>query len=823
MEKKLTESQSKIIIKILLLIVMVSSLFIFAGFNNSINDEVEKVFVSIKSEAKPDNGIILITITGNDISKLGPWPLKRSYYALLVKSLSDLKVKKIGLEIFLSSKFSSQAIYDNLLTREINKSGKVVLGSVAGQINLKNEKFVTDSLSLPSPKLINESITTGHLNFIQDDGIYIPLEIIGFDRIEKAFSYQLSGLPAEIKLKPRMKVNFISSWRDFKSYSLLEFFNLINTKSPLLKNFQNKIVLIGITDPQIASVQTTNFDDDLPGLALHAFALDNLLNNRSLNFNYINISKIIFIAALIFLIILFEKFVIKNFTLFYSVSFISLLIISFLFFSFFYIQLSYSFFILPLFALFAADLIFISLEKEEQLKGISDEKEILKNLLSKKENELFHLQKELNLDGNETESLIQKIKTIKSDIEKLKEKEEDEVAADSFKEGEVQDFCGIIYRSKGMENVVSLIKKAAPENANILILGESGTGKELVAKSVHQLSKRNDKNFIAVNCGALSDTLLESELFGHVKGAFTGAVTDKIGRFEAADNGTIFLDEIAETSENFQVKLLRVIQSGDFEKVGSSKTFHTDVRIISATNKNIEEAVIEKKFREDLYYRLNVIKIELPPLRNRKEDIEIIAGYFLSKESPDLKFSQAALDALNNYNWKGNIRELEGIIKRAVIFAKSSERKLIQLSDLPEEIVKKVKLNFEDLVLESLRSKNFSHSSINETAKELGNVSRTLVSENFRGYTFKIYVENDFNLDKSIAVVAGINDQETNSRVRNKLRTFLNNIEKDIINLHSADFNEAKKSLNSKYKNLPQKFHSYLDEIIKNILTSVPK
>ena len=436
---------------------------------------------------------------------------------------------------------------------------------------------------------------------------------------------------------------------------------------------------------------------------------------------------------------------------------------------------------------------------------------------------MSRLQKELNLDGNETESLIQKIKTLKSDIDKLKEKEEDEIAADSFEESEVKNFCGIIYRSKGMENVVSLIKKAAPENANILILGESGTGKELVAKAVHQISKRNDENFIAVNCGALSDTLLESELFGHVKGAFTGAVIDKIGRFEAADKGTIFLDEIAETSENFQVKLLRVIQSGDFEKVGSSKTFHTDVRIIAATNKNIEEAVKEKKFREDLYYRLNVIKIELPPLRNRKEDIEIIAGYFLSKEGSDIKFSQAALDALNNYNWKGNIREVEGVIKRAVIFAKSSERKLIQLPDLPEEIVKEVKLSFEDLVLESLRNKNFSHSSINETAKELGNVSRTLVSENFRGYTFKIYVENDFDFDKSIAVVAGINDQETNSRLRNKLRTFLNNIEKDIINLQSADFEETKKSLNSKYKNLPQRFHFYLDEIIKNILISVPK
>ena len=176
---------------------------------------MKKFLQSIKGNINPDSSIILITIRGNDIVELGPWPLKRSYYALLIKSLSDLKVKKIGLEIFLSSKLSSQAIYDNLLTREINKSGRVVLGSVAGQIKFKDKKFVTDSLSLPSPKLINENIATGHLNFIQDDGIYVPLEIIGFGKIEKAFSYQLSGLPAEIKLNPRMKVNFISSWTKF--------------------------------------------------------------------------------------------------------------------------------------------------------------------------------------------------------------------------------------------------------------------------------------------------------------------------------------------------------------------------------------------------------------------------------------------------------------------------------------------------------------------------------------------------------------------------------------------------------------------------------
>ncbi|MEJ2613511.1 MAG: sigma 54-interacting transcriptional regulator [Ignavibacteriaceae bacterium] len=814
--------QNKRTIKFILLFVIILILFIYPNINNSINSGIEKSFSTIKGSVKPDTNIVLITITGNDIDRIGPWPIKRSYYALLIKTLTDLKVKKIGLEVFLSTKFSSQAIYDNLLTREIVKSGRVILGSVAGQIRLKAGKYTTDSLSFPTPKLINEKITTGHLNFIDDNGIYIPLEITGFDRTEKAFSLQLSGL-STIQKKV-IKVNFISSWRDFKNYSMTEFFNLLNKKSPELSKLKNKIVVIGITDPQIASVLNTNFDEDLPGLGLHAFALDNILNNRSLYFNYLNISKYIFIVILIIYLIFIKAETNRKIIFVYSVFFIFSLLISFISFGLFYTELSYSFLIVPIVVLFITDIVYNIIENEKQLKGVTSEKELLNNLLSKKENELTHLQKELDIgEKNGTNTLLEKIRTIKSEIDKLKEKEEDEKAAVIKHNNEIHNFFGMIYRSNVMTNIVDLIKKTAPEEASILILGESGTGKELAARAIHQLSKRRNENFVAVNCGALSETLLESELFGHIKGAFTGAVSDKIGRFEAANRGTIFLDEIAETSENFQVKLLRVLQTGDFEKVGSSKSFHTDVRIIAATNKNIESAVKEKNFREDLYYRLNVIKIELPPLRDRKEDIEIIGQHFLSKENKEFQFSKAAIDALNNYQWNGNIRELEGIIKRATIFAKSSGRKLVQIIDFPEEIIKNLKFNFEDLVLESLRNKEFSHSSINETAKELGNVNRNLISENFRGVSFRIYVESDFDFDKTVEIIAGSENDDIILRVRNKLKTFLKNVEKDTINLQSISSEEIRIKYNSKFKNLPQKFHFYLEEIIKNFVNNPMK
>lgn len=371
-----------------------------------------------------------------------------------------------------------------------------------------------------------------------------------------------------------------------------------------------------------------------------------------------------------------------------------------------------------------------------------------------------------------------------------------------------------------MNDVVSVVQKVAPQNATVLITGESGSGKELIANAIHQLSGRKNNNFIAVNCAALTETLLESELFGHVKGAFTNAVAEKKGVFEAADKGTIFLDEIGETSENFQVKLLRVIQSGEFQKVGSVEAQHTDVRVIAATNKNLEEQVKEKKFREDLYYRLNVIKIYLPPLRERKEDIEPVVNFFIKKENENLSISKAAVQQLIENDWKGNVRELESVIKRACIFANAENRNIIKLSDLPAEIVKTDKTNLEGLILESLREKEFSHTSINETAKELGDISRTIVSENFRGIVFKNYFDSNFEIDSAVQKISASKKEEVNEKVRSKIQTYFKNINNDLEKTNSKQFDEIKKEFNSKYKNLPQKYHFYLDEIIKHFISN---
>jgi len=230
----------------------------------------------------------------------------------------------------------------------------------------------------------------------------------------------------------------------------------------------------------------------------------------------------------------------------------------------------------------------------------------------------------------------------------------------------------IIGRSRPMKELVDMMSMVAPSEATVLITGESGTGKELIAKSIHHNSQRKDRPLVVVNCAAITETLLESELFGHEKGAFTGADKRREGRFKQADKGTIFLDEIGETSAAMQAKLLRVIQEREIQRVGGEETLSVDVRILAATNRNLEDEVKEGKFREDLFYRLNVVTLRIPPLRERQDDIPLLAQHFLEKYAKknhkQVKgFSPLAMDMLLKYAWPGNVRELENVIERAVI------------------------------------------------------------------------------------------------------------------------------------------------------------
>jgi len=279
---------------------------------------------------------------------------------------------------------------------------------------------------------------------------------------------------------------------------------------------------------------------------------------------------------------------------------------------------------------------------------------------------------------------------IKKAIEKQALVIENRILHEQLAHSDHDKHADIIGQSDVMRDVIKLAEQVAPSQASVLIQGENGTGKESIASLIHGIGARSDKPFIKVSCAALPDSLLESELFGYEKGAFTGAVNQKEGRFEVANEGSLFLDEIGEITPSIQVKLLRVLQEGEFERLGGTKVLRSNVRIISATNVNLENAIKQKRFREDLYYRLNVITMNIPPLRERKEDIPLLISHFLKiYQEMNNKvidgISEDVLDILTDHQWPGNVRELKNVIERAVVL---TQDRIITQKDLPQNISK---------------------------------------------------------------------------------------------------------------------------------------
>ncbi len=314
-------------------------------------------------------------------------------------------------------------------------------------------------------------------------------------------------------------------------------------------------------------------------------------------------------------------------------------------------------------------------------------------------------------------------------------------------------FQNIIGESPQIKKVISVVQKVAKSNAAVLVLGETGTGKELIASAIHFNSLRKKNNFVKVNCAALQENLLESELFGHEKGAFTGADKQRIGRFEQANFGTIFLDEIADMSSSTQAKVLRVLQEQEFERLGGTKTIKVDVRIIAATNKDLKEAIERRNFRDDLYYRLNVVTVSIPPLRERHEDIVPLAMFFLRKFcgefTKDIRaFSDSALKLIHQYDWPGNIRELKNAVERSVLMTDSDVIRPDDLGLSPEEGMGEEKspvrvmfppggINLENversLVLEALKKANW----IQKDAAALLGISRRVMLYKIQKYGIK--------------------------------------------------------------------------------------
>ncbi|NUM79770.1 sigma 54-interacting transcriptional regulator [bacterium] len=375
---------------------------------------------------------------------------------------------------------------------------------------------------------------------------------------------------------------------------------------------------------------------------------------------------------------------------------------------------------------------------------------------------------------------------------------------------------GIFYhRDSPMSDILKKSDQVAKSDLAVMIIGESGTGKEKLAQFIHQRSERAGKPFIAVNCGSLNENLIEAELFGYEKGAFTGAVQQKIGRFEAADGGTLFLDEVAETSLAFQVKLLRVLQEGTFERVGGVKPIAVNVRIIAATHQNIADAIAKGKFREDLFYRLNGFHFEIPPLRERRMDIELIFKQFLYELDASLQFSPALVEWLSGQMWRGNVRQLRSATQRAVINARMRQRKFVIPEDFEiTDSVMPTKENGDilaDQILQAFRKYEFKHRSISAVANDL-DLHRTTVTEYLRGWVIRARNENSGDLKKTMSYLKGdatADEKSLRQRVEEYNDYIVQHISAGIEN------NESDQVIRMRFKNLPKNFEADLAALIE--------
>ncbi len=385
------------------------------------------------------------------------------------------------------------------------------------------------------------------------------------------------------------------------------------------------------------------------------------------------------------------------------------------------------------------------------------------------------------------------------------------------------DFPEIVHGpGSPMIRILEAARKVAADDIPVLIHGETGTGKELVARAVHRAGPRRDRPFVAVNCGALSEPLLESELFGHERGAFTGAQARRRGRFELAEGGTLFLDEVTETSPGFQARLLRVLQDGTFERVGGEKTLCARVRVVAAHNRNLEKEVREGRFREDLYFRLKGFVIDLPALRERPGDIPVLARFFVSKYGGDasIGISDAAMERMTGYRWPGNVRELENAVRRAVLLARSAGQRLIRAADLPEEVRPEsggaeppLYHPLETQILEMLRAFRFSRSAISETARALGNRDRGTVTEHFRGLCFQFLVQAGGDFKTAASALSGDAGPEAAGRVESKMREYLGNAVRTVASSRGSVPDDA-----PCFKGLPLRYRPFLRKLLEEII-----
>jgi len=859
-----------LLVKIIVLLLIVIIFGLLSSIQFPWNDAVENAFVDlqfkIRGNRQLSEKIVLVFIGDEDIKALNGWPITRDYYGYLVYVLKQLGAKVIGIDVLFDSAGRNYPEYDQSLSEILASTENVCLPMkfselISSENSNSLQKFLVGILpTFPIQQFRPPTVKMGFSNFDKNT-IYrkVPLVVTHEDSFMLSFGCEL----ARLYLGGTDKINIIANhirftdsaniqydfpinrqgkirlnhFGDIHHLNAISFVDLLHTfeTNPDTLNFEDKIVIVAVTAPGVAKLESTPLSPALPATLIHATVAENLILQ-----NYLKETGNLTHLFIILLVVAATWFIFrsKNSITIFMVSFLILLG----YWIFAIVVFGTTNLILPLFYptisfILAASYLGISRSVERR-----QQEDTIKNLLNEqiktKESQLEEAKARLA----DIQSQLEQETTISEQTRQLAEERNNAI----FKlEKELRDLQSYIVKQKPppkiefpefiysanskMAEVLQLVATVSSADIPVLIMGETGTGKEMIARAIHNSSKRKIAPFVAINCGALPETLLESELFGHEKGSFTGAQSRRRGRFELANGGTIFLDEITETSPAFQTRLLRVLQESSFERLGGEQTIKVDVRVIAATNKDLQSEMEKDRFRSDLFYRLNGFPITLPPLRERQEDIPLLAMHFLKKHGYQsiTAFSDRTMEILQIYQWRGNVRELENVIRRAAILTQSAKRNIIRESDLPEEILKSKPfpqnqaefLPIEDQVLTMLRQLEFSRSAITQTAKSLGNKDRGTITEYFRGICFEVLVNSDFNIDRTAREIADSDNQEIIERVKNKITEYINNIQHTLTDYDELEYTSDK--LPPAFKGLPKKYHNYLHDVIKHFMKSL--
>lgn len=824
-------------------------------WNKAVENGIVDIQFKLRGSRQLSDDILFVFIGSEDIQALGGWPITRDYYWYATYILNLLQAKVIGIDISFERPDRNYPEFDESLAEIFHSTKKVCLPfkfsilepsteiSSDSSVNLLNGKdpafpldifksairdvgfsnFGIDAIIREAPIVVNESTKTA-LSF----GCQLARIFMG-DSCQLDFKFDRNRLVFYDEQKKAISVPlnkqgnlYLNHFGDLKYVNTLSFVDLLQSFEPEKSStsFKNKLVIIAVTAPGIANYVATPLSKALPASLIHATVADNILQQNYMTKIHagLNLLHFVFLAVLASLIWstknrflwLFGSLGIIVYFWIYSMTMFGL---SNIIVPIFYPTLSF----LAITILLGITRYVELNSKQEYIKSLLKQQvQNKQQLLAEARQKLDQLQTQLKKESALSEQTRELAEGQQAEIRKL-EKELSDLNTYILPEKSIpnEQIGDIIYADSGkMAQLLELVAKVSTDDISVLILGETGTGKEIIARAIHNTSRRKNNSFVAINCGSLPETLLESELFGHEKGAFTGAQSRRKGRFELANGGTIFLDEITETTPKFQTRLLRVLQEGSFERLGGEQTLTVDVRVIAATNKNLQSEIENNLFRIDLYYRLNGFPIQLPALRERPEDIPLLAMFFLKKYKYDrvAGFSDRAMDIMQKYHWPGNVRELENMVRRAALLSLSENRKMIRENDLPPEMIQqKVMLDYvplENQILEMLRLFDFSRSAITQAAKALGNRDRGTITEYFRGICFEKLVEKKFHVEETALNIAGNNESTVVARVQTKIEEYLTNVQCSI----EAYQNEGTAA--AIFKGLPKKYHNFLEKII---------